>query len=160
MIRTIRRLVATDGGDNKEWIELTTLSSDTKPTSGIINGSIATEVDTGKVFFFDETAGEWVEQFSFQNAGGGGGVLVANVDPQTQTIDKTWQEVHDAMTDGKIAALSLVTNVGGTEYATTTMVYGAVSHGGSYQLMTQQDGETVYWEASSADGYPVREHNV
>lgn len=71
MIRTIRRLIATDGGDNKEWVELTMLSSDAKPTSGIINGSIATEVDTGKVFFFDETAGEWVEQFSFQNAGGG-----------------------------------------------------------------------------------------
>lgn len=73
MIRTIRRLIATDGGDNKEWIELAMLSSDDKPVSGIINGSIATEVDTGSVFFFDEAAGEWIEQFSFQNAGGGGG---------------------------------------------------------------------------------------
>lgn len=73
MIRTIRRLIATDGGDNKEWVELAMLSSDDKPVSGIINGSIATEVDTGSVFFFDEAAGEWIEQFSFQNAGGGGG---------------------------------------------------------------------------------------
>lgn len=66
MIRTTKRLVATDGGDNKEYVEYTCLASDTKPTTGIITGSICVEVDTGTVFFFDETAGEWVEQFSFQ----------------------------------------------------------------------------------------------
>ena len=45
------------------------LSTDTKPTSGLITGSINVEVDTGKVFFYDETAeasDPWVEQFSFQ----------------------------------------------------------------------------------------------
>lgn len=66
MIRTTKRLVATDGGNNKEYVEYTCLASDTKPTIGIITGSICVEVDTGTVFFFDETAGEWVEQFSFQ----------------------------------------------------------------------------------------------
>lgn len=42
------------------------LSTDEKPTNDVDMGSILVEVDTGKVYFFNETAGEWVEQFSFQ----------------------------------------------------------------------------------------------
>lgn len=42
------------------------LSTDTKPTDGIANGSILVEIDTGNVFFFNEEASTWVEQFSFQ----------------------------------------------------------------------------------------------
>ena len=66
MIRTHKRLIAVDGGTEKEYVEMTLLSTDTKPTSGIIGGSIAVEVDTGKVYFFDEDGSEWIEQFSFQ----------------------------------------------------------------------------------------------
>ena len=66
MIRTLKRLVALDGGTDKEYVEMTMLSTDTKPTTGIIGGSIAVEVDTGKVYFFDETGASWIEQFSFQ----------------------------------------------------------------------------------------------
>lgn len=42
------------------------LSTDTKPTYAIANGSILVEIDTGNVFFFNEEASTWVEQFSFQ----------------------------------------------------------------------------------------------
>ena len=42
-------------------------SDDEKPTDGVSMGSILVEVDTGKVYFFNEVAGEWVEQFSFQS---------------------------------------------------------------------------------------------
>lgn len=42
------------------------LSTDTKPTNQIANGSILVEIDTGNVFFFNEDASTWVEQFSFQ----------------------------------------------------------------------------------------------
>jgi hypothetical protein len=41
------------------------LSTDTKPTDGIVTGSKFTEVDTGKVYLFDEEADAdkaWVEQ--------------------------------------------------------------------------------------------------
>lgn len=51
---------------NKKYIEGAGLSTDTKPTTGIVTGSIFTEIDTGKVFFFNETGTQWVEQFSFQ----------------------------------------------------------------------------------------------
>ncbi len=42
---------------------------ETKPVDGIATGSKLVEVDTGKVYFFDESANEgyeWVYQFSFQ----------------------------------------------------------------------------------------------
>lgn len=55
-----------ESGETKFYKEISGLSSDTKPTAGLINGSIFSEVDTGSVFFFNETAGTWVEQFSFQ----------------------------------------------------------------------------------------------
>lgn len=42
------------------------LSTDTKPTNQIANGSILVEIDTGTVFFFNEDSSTWVEQFSFQ----------------------------------------------------------------------------------------------
>lgn len=46
------------------------LSTDSKPTTGIRNGSSVIEMDTGKTYLFDEDGGEWVE---LPNSGGGGG---------------------------------------------------------------------------------------
>lgn len=66
MVRIINtKPVAAD----KAYIEVACLSTDTKPTANIATGSILTETDTGKVYFFDEAGAagsEWVEQFSFQ----------------------------------------------------------------------------------------------
>lgn len=42
-------------------------SSETLPTSGIAEGSIAVASDTGDVYFFNETDSEWKKQFSFQD---------------------------------------------------------------------------------------------
>ena len=56
---------AYQAGENVQYFEISGLSSDTKPTNGVATGSIFVEVDTGTVFFFDESTG-WVEQFSFQ----------------------------------------------------------------------------------------------
>lgn len=52
--------------DHKAYVELAGLSADEKPTDGLVTGSIFVEVDTGKVFFFDEDS-DWTEQFSFQS---------------------------------------------------------------------------------------------
>ncbi len=62
MIRTANeKIVFTSGGDYKLMVELFCNAADTKPTTGITNGSSCIEVDTGKVFLFDEVASEWVE---------------------------------------------------------------------------------------------------
>jgi hypothetical protein len=37
-------------------------SNESKPTSYLADGSVFVEVDTGKVFLYNETASSWVEQ--------------------------------------------------------------------------------------------------
>lgn len=45
----------------KVLIEAVCLSTDSKPTTGIANGSICIEMNTGKIFMFNEAASAWVE---------------------------------------------------------------------------------------------------
>lgn len=37
------------------------LSTDTKPTDGVRNGSVFIEIDSGKIYFYDEENSEWHE---------------------------------------------------------------------------------------------------
>ena len=48
--------------DDLKLVTIYGLSTDSKPTSGIIMGSAFIEVDTGKAYLFNETAESWVEQ--------------------------------------------------------------------------------------------------
>ena len=57
----IRTLVEQIHADNKNYVELACLSTDTKPTAGVITGSIAIEVDTSDVYFFDEVSETWIK---------------------------------------------------------------------------------------------------
>lgn len=54
--------VTTENGQPIELQEIYCTSLETKPTTGLAMGSVAIEVDTGDVFFFNETSGTWVEQ--------------------------------------------------------------------------------------------------
>ena len=47
--------------DDDVLIEAACLSGDTKPTEGIANGSTCIEMDTGKIFMFNEAGSVWVE---------------------------------------------------------------------------------------------------
>lgn len=60
-------------GQDKVYIESVCLSTDSKPTTGIANGSTCIEMNTGKKFMFNEDSGEWVEVPSSGGGGGGGG---------------------------------------------------------------------------------------
>lgn len=53
-------------GEEVSYIEAACLSTDTKPTDGVATGSILTEVDTGKVYMYDEDGEEWVEELTLQ----------------------------------------------------------------------------------------------
>jgi hypothetical protein len=55
----IRNTVENTFVDGKKYIEASGLSTDTKPTSGIITGSLFLEVNTGDVYAFDEEGGNW-----------------------------------------------------------------------------------------------------
>ena len=48
--------------DGKGYVEIAGISTETKPTKDIVTGSRFDEVNTGKVYRFDETTGTWYEQ--------------------------------------------------------------------------------------------------
>lgn len=48
-----------DENEVKNIVEIACLHADTKPTDGIVTGSLALEVDTGDIYAFDEAGGEW-----------------------------------------------------------------------------------------------------
>lgn len=58
MIRITKETLMTE---DKRYIEAFGLSTDSKPTTNVITGSVFVEVDTGKAFLFNETASAWVE---------------------------------------------------------------------------------------------------
>lgn len=55
----IRKIVNRAYNDDLRYVEISCLSTDTKPTEGIVTGSVAMEVDTGDAYFFDEESGTW-----------------------------------------------------------------------------------------------------
>lgn len=64
MIREIKtELVIMQEGDTQALFrkDIACNSGDSKPTTGIVNGSTCIEVDTGKVYLFNEATSAWVE---------------------------------------------------------------------------------------------------
>lgn len=63
----LRKIVNKPFNKDLRYVEIYCLSTDTKPTTGIVTGSFCMEVDTGKTFLFNEEAAsdsKWVEQNS------------------------------------------------------------------------------------------------
>ena len=59
MVRiTDNRMITNDG---KHLIEAYGLSTDTKPTEKILQGSIFIEIDTSNVYWFNEASNTWVK---------------------------------------------------------------------------------------------------
>lgn len=48
-------------GKEKCYIEGVCLTGDSKPTDGIANGSLVIEMDSGKIYAFNEAGSAWVE---------------------------------------------------------------------------------------------------
>ena len=60
MITNANPAVVLPGIQNVMTAELYGLSTDTKPTLEIPNGSVFIEIDTGNVFFFNGSTNVWV----------------------------------------------------------------------------------------------------
>ena len=57
----IRRLVDRFFDEDAKYSEMFGLSTDSKPTTGLISGSKFTEVDTGDIYLFDEDGKTWAK---------------------------------------------------------------------------------------------------
>ena len=62
MITNSNPAIVLPGIQNKMTAELYGLSTDTKPTAEVPNGSVCIEIDTGAFFFFDEISKTWAEK--------------------------------------------------------------------------------------------------
>lgn len=93
----------------------------------------------------------WIKEIIDASGGGGGGgasLLIATVDVNTSTLDKTWQEIYDA--DYCI----VVTAVDGKSFAPVSEIY---EDDGLYCLSAFSFNAQILiqFEASSANDYPV-----
>ncbi len=80
---------------------------------------------------------------------GGGGAFLVGIDIQTQTLDKTWQEIHDALASGQDARVFAVIEGMGVMSMTIT---GAMVEDGEYAVTVL----TTQYTTNSPNGYPVR----
>lgn len=85
------------------------------------------------------------------SSSGGGGVLVVHVDEETGTLDKTWQEIHDAPFS--------VVYMAGDDGSGHSPIVGTEIDGADYRVFVLiKDGDAPgYLPAvtDSANGYPV-----
>lgn len=112
--------------------------------------AIATGDNSGLPEYPQSRMEQYLEAIA-QNGGGssGGGVLAVHVDGSTGALDKTWQEINDAVESNTIV-VSVATVKGAV-----TQSFGAG--------VWKDEGENLYgvnlnyetYVASSASGYPV-----
>ena len=62
MFSIIKSTARNDNDSSIEsYVEAACLSTDSKSTTGIANGSTCIEMNTGKIFMFNEAGSAWVE---------------------------------------------------------------------------------------------------
>ena len=127
-------------------------SEDDLPNAdGFAPGTIAYTVGMGTKWYVTP-AGEWQE-----SAGGGGGsggdsgVLKIGIDPLTETMDKTWQEIYDAVEAGKYCFAVWPRDIG---YGIFQVLFVG-SQEGEYFVVLDYSGEQEEYRTNSANGYPV-----
>ena len=148
------------------------LSTDTKPTD-TANGSVFTEIDSGKKYMFDFAGSQWCEIPAAENGGGGGssdaGVLVVHEvaqnsgaksgeskgspDPPSTTyvLDRTWKEINEAI---PLAVVEVGDEYDGVTYTMKVGLLAQYSSTGEYSVFPP--AIDLHWDANSENGYPSR----
>lgn len=85
------------------------------------------------------------------NAGGGGGGVLAIAD-NNGTLNKTWQEITDALKSGTLPVIYYETPDGG---GSIEQVVITTVEAGAYKVFLISDTTTPALSAASANGYPT-----
>lgn len=116
---------------------------------GMVDGQTTLEPNKRREYWYKEI----VDAIGSGGGGGTGGVLVANLGSQTNALDKTWNEINNAL----FAIIKYTEPVSGA-----TSYYNIATIGifdGQYVVASfEYDGEQIAmhgFAAESADGYPV-----
>ena len=90
--------------------------------------------------------------------GSGGGVLVVHIDEEYSALDKTWQEIHDALAQGTPCVTLYAEDDDVFQGLIASVVIGGPPDSRVYTVhVITTRGDTVVgqiWEATSTDGYP------
>ena len=104
--------------NGKKLVSLALKSTDSKPTSGVMNGSTCIEVNTGKTYVYDEEGSEWTEISSSGGGGGGGGSsdfstaeVTFNIGEAIASLQIIVPNVYD---DGEVAGANINIIASGT----------------------------------------------
>jgi hypothetical protein len=107
------------------------------------------------IWHSEEEIAAIAEMFSNMAGSSGGGVLEISVDNDTGALNKTWQEIHDAVLSGKRCIVMEELLAGNVWPHIVTDVYMTNNPGGDISYNVSSGGFYAYTD--SADGYPVRE---
>lgn len=132
--------VLTRTADGAEWAAPAAPEPELPSVSGSDNGKVLKVVE-----------GAWAAA----SGGGSSGTMAVHID-QTGTLDKTWQEIFDAMANGTAAYIVYATE---SEVQYQWFVISAVNDDGVYFLDVfdfnlGSAGDSAF-ATDSADGYPV-----
>ena len=136
---------------NKEWIPFSSVGNAGGSSGGGSSTLVGlTDVDIsnptdGQTLTYNATAGKWM------NGGGStGGVMIVHLN--NNQLDKTWQEIYDAMKSGMPVMLNSVTEDEdeGYSYAGNDWVMYAKAENDRFTVYI---GEEEY-STNSSDGYP------
>lgn len=97
----------------KVLIEAACLSTDTKPTTGVANGSKCIEMDTGKKYMFNEEDSEW-EELPSSGGGGGGGTTV-------EALSVTQNGTYTAPSGKAYSPVAVNVSGGSSDFSTATL---------------------------------------
>ncbi len=94
-------------------------------------------------------------------ANAGGGTLIVHIDYDNRTVDKTWQEVHDALANGVPSYFaysdSEETEVGKMDFITAllpiTDAHEILDEKTGIRTYEVRSGETMFFVADTKDGY-------
>ena len=95
-------------------------------------------------------SGAWAKATPSGGGGGGAFVITATEEDDVTTLDKTWQEIFDAVSDGQIAVIDFI----GEATAFRAFVT-AVEEDGSYYVTALGGDHNLIYTAETADGYPI-----
>lgn len=147
-------------GDSRAFnpVKVRTGGGGSSTLAGLTDVDISNPSD-GQTLVYDATSGKWVNGSG--GGGGGSGVLVVHVDTEdTWAFDKTWQEIYDAISNGKIALLVYFLDNGtNVPDVTATPIISAysISEGadaGYYAMYYNSQGGMSAW-CETANDYPV-----
>lgn len=146
-----------DVGNGKILVQAVCLSTDTKPTTGIANGSTLIEINTSKTYMFDEESGEWDEVS--QGGGGGGGsgssdfstaqmtiICEESADTNKNITDIVLIEDGALTTSVRLPYFDSISN-NGTKVCTVVLY-----DGNAYGYLVTDDSVTVSGDATYDDG--------